>query len=248
MIKAARNVHVKNCKIIGWWDGMKLTGKNIKASQNHIRTVYDDMVELESSFSDNVSFCDNIGCDVFVGISLVNNMGGDVYVYRNTIFCTKQMTSSKSKGTYGYSIKLGGGWGEKRAENVKIYHNNFYARRANFWDARKVEFKNFAFVNNIFYTEKNDRNFLNQDTLTHTFKNGTIWLNNLWNKSTLNESGGVFSAIGIAISPDAKNDCYTFVMNDLSNVINAGSSYVKEQNWPDSVPKIGKPDIGAMER
>ncbi len=196
MIKAASNVEVKNCQMNGWWDGMKYTGTSNKAHHNLFFNCQDDMVELESSSSSDVRFYNNIGYDLNVGISVINNGGDSVYVFRNRIVCTRNMKALDANGNvlsasyYGYCIKFGSSWSPAVAKNVKFFNNSFYAYRSSFWDAHTITPSHFTFVNNIFCSGHDGNNFVSNDTTTHTFTNSNKWMYNLWYRDVnLHETG-----------------------------------------------------------
>lgn len=249
MIKGAQRVEIKDCEISGWWDGMKLTGVSIDAHHNRFHDIDDDMVELESSYSKDVLFHHNMGHDVFVGISVVNNKGGNVYVFRNRIFANRQIQDPKTgKRNYGYSIKIGKAWGdEKRAENVKVFNNSFYAKRASFWDARTVALSAFEFINNIFYAEQLP--FLNHDTLTHRVDNGCFWSHNLWNKEvSFHElEKQVCDPLNGTLDEATKELPLPTTTNERC-IKEAGTDYALKK-WPeiDTTPIKGAVDIGAEE-
>lgn len=254
MIKGTTNAIVKNCEIDGWWDGMKLTGIANRAHHNLIHNIQDDMVELESKYTDDLRFYNNFGYDLNVGISMINNVGGNIYVFRNRIVNTRIVYKLNDPAKYyGYSVKLGPGWGDgAEAKNVKIFNNTFYSCRANIWDARKVAFQYFEFVNNIFYTDSPyyNANFVDNVTSTHTFNNGCYWANNLWNKQpSLQESGIRHGEAGF-VAVQYTNAAVNLNLNLLptSQAKEAGTSY-PQSRWPgvDATPIVGKIDIGAHE-
>jgi hypothetical protein len=252
MIKGGKNMEIRNCEIAGWWDGMKLTGRAIKAHHNSIHNIQDDIVELESNYSEDVRFYNNVGYDAFVGISVINNAGGNVYVFRNRIVNARHEWNPKTrKQTYGYSIKMGRAWGnEKKAQNVKFFNNSFYAYRANFWDARSTSVENFEFVNNIFCTGHDARNFLNPDTVTHSFEKGCKWMNNVWNKQGQIHEPGLQNCDPSYVSVQYLDATKNLDLNiqPHSCAKDAGTDYPKRA-WPgiDTCPSVGAPDIGAHE-
>lgn len=253
MIKGGVRFEVHHCEIAGWWDGMKLTGTSVHAHHNLVHDIQDDMVELESDRSNDVRFFNNVGYDLFVGISVVNNQGGNIYVFRNQVTSTRANFTSKrpSKSVYGYTIKLGKGWGAvRKAENVKFFNNTFFSYRAAIWDARIVPLKQFEFVNNIFYTQHDPRNFVSEDTLTHTFENGCQWLSNLWNKQpTLHEPGIQRCELVFNRKPTQLSlILLPLLIQKGSCAHETGTSYPSVA-WPgvDTTPIVGKIDIGAHE-
>ncbi|MBC7387904.1 MAG: hypothetical protein H7329_01710 [Opitutaceae bacterium] len=254
MIKGTTNTDIKNCEIDGWWDGMKLTGSYNKARYNVFHNINDDMVELESKYSTDIKFHNNVGYDLNVGISLVNNVGGNIYIFRNRISCTRPWYKENSTAKYyGYSIKFSPGWGVDRiAKNVKIFNNTFYAYRANIWDANQVEFQYFEFINNIFYSVSTyyNSNFVDHDTSAHTFANGCYWSNNMWNKQpNISENGIRYGDPGF-VSVQYLNPKVNVNLNLLPGSLakDAGTTYANTR-WPGIDPTIiiGKPDIGANE-
>ncbi len=261
MFKAVKNSEVRNSEISGWWDGMKLTGVSSKAHHNTFFNLNDDMVELESNYSNDIRFYNNFGYNLYVGISVINNYGGNVYIFRNRLVNTRPMREKKYQGsiTYGYCIKLGTGWNPVKAQDVKIFNNSFYAKEAVIWDARtrvqpSEQFFRMEFVNNIFSSGHWKTNFKNGDTLSHSFINNSKWINNLWIKNdNLHEKG-----IKIETSADSTflKTQYTNPMANLnlnikstSKALNNGTNY-PQTTWPgiDSTIAIGNYDIGANEK
>ena len=214
------------------------------------------MVELESSNSKDLSFYSNFGYNLYVGISVINNSGGNVYVFRNRLVNTRPMSTSETKidTSYGYCIKLGKGWDAKvlYAEDVKFFNNSFFATGAPIWDARYKTLRRFEFINNIFSSGGWKTNFKNKDTLTHTFDNNCIWKNNLWVKEEgLHEPGIKVENSSTATFVNA------FTINPYSNsnlniknsskALNMGTNYHKKWNVDTTSISGNSFDIGANE-
>lgn len=267
MIKAATNFEVRNCQINGWWDGMKLTGKDSKAHRNKFYNITDDMVELESNNSNNIRFYNNVGHDMYVGISLITNNGQSVYVYRNSVVCARpnfQVSASSPFVTtgpsYGYAIKMAKGFGTSIAKDVKIFNNSFYCRQMCIWSAYLGTFQGFEFYNNIFTTNQGapdpnyNSNIKQESGAIVRQPTGTIWSNNLWNKAldlshgTSPQTNSLFNTNPLFVSSQYANpslDNVNLNLQSTSPAINAGTS--NAITAIDSTVIIGIKDIGAFE-
>jgi len=185
----ADQVEIRGNTVSGFWDGMAVRGVDIDIAENTISDIHDDGIELECGRSANVRFRDNRISNAFVGISLVSQQPGPVYIYRNRVSANRE-DPMDAKGPkfrrYGYCLKMGVDWGPG-AQNVAIYQNTFYAKRLVLWDKEMAVWKDFRFVNNIFVSDgmKNDAGEEEAYMIWNTGmkKNGVLWNGNLYHQT-----------------------------------------------------------------
>lgn len=243
------------CEVAGQWDGMGIQGNNVEISQNLIHHTADDMVELESGNSSNVYFHDNLGFNLFSGISLVSNVPGPIYIYRNRVQSRNLRLIDQETGQkqYGYALKFGTDWGWS-ARNIYIYHNTFdTASRSMFVSScsNYSLWSSIEWVNNIF---SRDGGAIGIEYMGAP-ERGNLWLGNLFSKQAeidrleliflQQDPGWQSSSIclqGVASVPPELG------ISTASAAYNAASERPVQLNWPDSViPADGRADVGACE-
>lgn len=146
---------IRGNTLAGGWDGMGVRGQDIRVYGNKVSDFQDDGIELESGVSSNIFVYENTLFNVFVGMSLVSQSPGPLYIYRNRVSSNRLIPFNHAKGNatrFGYALKMGTDWGPG-ARNVAIYHNTFYSKRLNLWDKEQTAWEDFSFINNIFVSE-----------------------------------------------------------------------------------------------
>ncbi|RRJ97370.1 hypothetical protein Ga0100231_002145 [Opitutaceae bacterium TAV4] len=256
----AEDSEVSHCEIAGQWDGMMIQGRNIRVHDNLVHHTYDDMIELESGRSTDIHFYDNVGFKLFVGISVVSNRPGPIYIYRNRIQTTDTIRREGDTRRYGYPIKMGNDWGPG-ARGIYIYQNTFVSDGRSLFVATKPpryrpeNWRDIAFVNNIF-----QRNRLARPVGLEGMgpaANNIRWEGNLftWDAdlARLAELDPAYATSGIVADPrltaPAASPFDARLSTPDSPARAAGSLLALESNWPDSYPKPNdksKPDIGAI--
>lgn len=246
--------------IDGTWDGMMIQGEDIRVHHNTIRNIFDDMTELESNFSRNLHYYENIGYRLFGGISIVSDKPGPIYIYRNRVDCTMPVVWDRNNDNLqeiGYTMKFGIDWGPG-GTNIKIYHNTFYAGEELLYAhdrTKPEEWHDIEWVNNLFYLVP-DRQGGGIGATGDPAKE-CFWDGNLYNQLALYQrvrgQSPDFEAHGVVADPSLigadGGDPSTFLrIPSWSPARDRGSGYPSQMGWPDSVPiEDGRPDIGASE-
>ena len=245
------------CEIAGQWDGMFVQGENVRVHRNIIHHIHDDMVELESNFSRNVHFYDNLGFDLFVGISVVANRPGPIYIYRNMMQCLSPVPMATSPTIRnGYPIKFGRDWGPG-ATGIHFYHNTFVSAGRSAYVSGKNDtdkWSDMNFVNNIFLrpTSGGPPGFEGMGAA----RNGVRWEGNLFARkgdlARLTQLDPAHAGAGLVADPLLRDPAAAwpdFSLQDDSPARGTGSFYAQNRQWPDSRTHDdgdGKPDIGAL--
>lgn len=244
----------------GHFDAMGYQGTNTNIYNNTIENVTDDVIELESTISDNVKFYANYTKDVYTSVSTVSQSPGTVYIYRNVFENTKVDPLELSSG---YTFKMGVNWA-CLAKNVKIYHNTAFAGKCSAWEktddpqtscTANNNWDNFLFVNNLFISNGNraDCNFKgagNNDT-----GGDNIWYNNTYYYNCPSAETGATclsttapnTLTDLFVSPNASPK--QLKIKSTSSAVNTGHSYMVSNSYPDVITYTGGniPDRGAWE-
>jgi hypothetical protein len=246
---------IKECTILGQWDGMAVRKARVKIHHNTIGHILDDGIELESPYSANIEFFNNHIHTAFTGISVTSNSPGPVYIYRNVVETPRtQALQTPWSENNGYSVKSGNNFSGS-AQNVKFYHNTFYSNNSNVWektdDSYPDQWSGYDFVNNIFYASipgRGNVRFRGESVTTSGPNNH--WEGNIYNQDdpgadetnpmTRTAMAGYFIEAG-EIGRDLRLRRGT-VPKD------SGGDYASNQGWPDSVTEFpGGRDRGAWE-
>tara|TARA_R100000027_G_scaffold38992_1_gene28871 strand:- start:10024 stop:11754 length:1731 start_codon:yes stop_codon:yes gene_type:complete len=249
----ANNSEVFGCEVSGQWDGIRIQGRNVDVYQNRLHKIKDDMMELESNNSRNVRVFENFGYEVFVGVSLVSNRGGPIYIYRNWVQTGLRSRMYDNVWRYGYPLKFGSDWGPG-AENIFIYQNTFDSMGRSLFVQRRSnpeKWKNIEWVNNIF--SRTNSGVLGIEGMGDPSK-GIRWEGNLFVRNEeiekLRSFSEEFANAGIVGDPvfvDADGEAPDLRIEEESDARRVGTRRAIEMNWPDSVePTAGLPDAGAV--
>lgn len=249
----AKNAKVSHCEVAGQWDGMQVQGINVTLDRNIIHHIKDDMIELESNNSRNVQVYENVGFDLFAGLSVVANRGGPIYIYRNFVQSNLLSRMYDNVWRYGYPLKFGNDWGPG-AENIYIYQNTFDSQGRSMFVARRShpeKWRNIEWVNNIF--NRTDAGPVGIEGMGEPAQ-GLRWEGNLYTNQAeldkLRQYAEVYAVNGhvggpalIALNqspPDLR-------IGEASAAVGIGSSRPTERGWPDSMDDATseRPDVGA---
>ncbi|MFB9900590.1 right-handed parallel beta-helix repeat-containing protein [Cerasicoccus arenae] len=250
----ARDSKILRCEVAGQWDGMQLQGTNLTIQRNLIHHIKDDMIELESNNSKNVRVFENIGFNLFSGLSVVANRGGPVYIYRNFIQTNMLSRMYDDVWRYGYPLKFGNDWGPG-AEHIYIYQNTFDSLGRSMFVARRSnpqKWRNIEWVNNIF--SRGDDGPVGIEGMGAPDQ-GLHWEGNLFTKKEemdrLRAYDAAYSTAGILgqpgfVSPNRYPPDPS--IREDSDVVGAGSLRAIESGWPDSIESDSTtaPEIGAI--
>jgi len=252
----ADDSEVTRCEIAGQWDGIGVQGRNVRVSHNLVHHIADDMVELESNRSQNLWFHDNVGFLVYVGISVVSNQPGPLYIFRNRVSCTKRSRIEGADYRFGYPLKFGQDWGPS-ASQLYIYHNTFESgARGVFVQAKSAyaKWRDISFINNVFW-RRDVKGPVGLEAMGSA-ANGVTWAGNLFSDprepAKLLSLDPLFSNAGLVADPGfltLSTPVPDYRPSPSSAVKGAALSLPAERGWPDSVPAsagTAMPDIGAV--
>lgn len=238
--------------VLGQWDGLKIRRNRVRVHHNTLGHILDDGIELESPFSANIEFYNNHIYDAWTGISVTSNTPGPIYVYRNLVETTRiQRAMNPLAQSNGFSIKSGHDFAGK-AENIKFYHNTFYANSYNVWektaDPEPDRWKGYDFVNNIFFSHSPKANIVFRGESESQSGAENHWESNLYNIDRPREPGAL-TETGLAgqfvRTFSAGRDLR---LRPGTPGKGSGSDYPSAQSWPDSVTDFsGGRNRGAWE-
>lgn len=246
---------IVSCEISGQWDGICVQGRQLRIHGNLIHHTNDDMVELESNNSQNVWFYDNLGFELFSGISIGSNQPGPVFVFRNRVQSNLSVFMEKGVHRFGYPLKFGTDWGPG-ISNLYIYQNTFDSQGRSIFvqptHGHPERWKNLEFVNNIF--NRTASGALGLEGMGNS-KSGIVWEGNLFSRQDeldrLTSFDPAFARAGIVGDPlfiGAGHIPPDLQIQEQSPARGNGSLRPRQLNWPDSVQVIGdRPDIGFQE-
>ncbi|RRJ95624.1 hypothetical protein Ga0100231_016365 [Opitutaceae bacterium TAV4] len=248
--------------ILGQWDGMAVRGNRVRIHHNTLGHIIDDGIELESPWSANIEFFNNHIYGAWTGISVTTNTPGPIYIYRNVAESTRFQTAmNPATKNNGFGIKSGVNWAGK-SENIKFYHNTFYANSYNVWektdDATPDRWHGYDFVNNIFFSHSPKANITFRGATRDDDGGDNHWEANLYNidrpateKDAITDTQLVqhFTHPGRGAAnvgtPDEKRDLR---LRPGTPGKDSGSDYPARQGWPDRITTWpGGRDRGAWE-
>jgi hypothetical protein len=246
-----REGEVSECLVSGQWDGFGLKKcDGVRLHHNTLRDLMDDGVELESSDQKNIQFHNNHLYNVFAGLSVTSNFPGPMYLYRNVVEITHP-GGRHFKPSYGVKSghdSLG------RAENVKFYHNTFYGSTLNIWEKIRDEAEDrwtgYDFVNNVFYSPKQNANFRGESPTATGAVNH--WEGNVYSLDQPEEPAALHLPNlleqfrgAVQENPDIPRDLR---LAEGSPALNSAPDYPAAKGWPDSQAEFpGGRDRGAWE-
>ena len=234
---------------------MHVGGKNVRVHDNLIYNVNDDCMELESGNSENFYFYNNKMWDCFVGISMVPNIPGPLYIYRNTVVNNRLTRWETTPGSFnsGYCLKMGTG---TQFKNAKLYNNSFYSHGTVLFDKNQAIWEDIEFVNNImFSTYERTSDEINTSTGEGNIgrPNDAAWEHNLWvktayrddRKAKRDDTNGI---VGDPLYSNPLSAPPDLSVLENSPAIDNGCNIAQIKGWPDSViPSDDMYDIGAVE-